>query len=195
MFVHHLRCFHRLLGLRKYQTTLNWWASLSSALVKLLGTWDRDLPKKCENKKKSLMHFFYSMAVKKPLLPKKPVVLSPIGLSNTLHWVAVCDRLTCLSVQNENHSKKVYSVHVEGCKYTVWTSQLSLRSVIFLMYDAFAQSDLAPLNPDKCNNALHWSELLNARFGEFPQQPYGALCCLEFTPVVSAADVKTFTWV
>lgn len=47
----------------------------------------------------------------------------------------------------------------------------SFHSVLFslsLICDAFAQSELMPLNPDKCNNALYSSELLNARFGEVP---------------------------
>lgn len=78
--------FHRLLELRdlKFQMMSNWWALLSSVLIKLfvppgtvtcLKMWKLKRQKKKNKNKDSLMYFSLSLptAVKKPLLPKKTV--------------------------------------------------------------------------------------------------------------------------
>lgn len=121
------------------------------------------------------MHFFSFYGCKETTTAKEnSTVWSTIGSYNaTLNELG--GQLKYQNVQCKDHSKKVYSVYVEGCKYlqqTVFIEHPGLpHSVLFffsLIYDAFAQSELTPLNPDKYNNALYSSELLNARFGEVP---------------------------
>lgn len=59
-----------------------------------------------------------------------------------------------------------------------------------LIYDAFAQSDLTPL--DKCNDALNSSELLSARFrGTFPVTIW-SIVLSELNKCGFEADVNTF---
>lgn len=124
---------------------------------------------KFKKKKKIVKCIFSFDGCKETTTAKEnSTVLSPIGLyddassNDVVGWSirAYSIRIT---------QKKVYSVYVEGCKYlqqTVFHSGLPHLVIIFfsLICDAFAQSELTPLNPDKCNNALYSSELLNARF-------------------------------
>lgn len=62
------------------------------------------------------MHFFLSMAVKKPLLPKKTVPFFVTHRIIQRRLIELGGQLKYQSVQYKNHSK-VYSVNVEGCKY------------------------------------------------------------------------------
>lgn len=77
-------------------------------------------------------------------------------------------------MQYKNHlqSKKVYSVYVEGCKYRQETVpfffhvMLYFFPVIFfsVICDAFAQSELMPLSPGKCNKCLIFNRTTECTF-------------------------------
>lgn len=77
------------------------------------------------------MHFFLSMAVKKPLLPKKTVPFFVTHRIIRCRLIELGGQLKYQSVQYKNHSK-VYSVNVEGCKYLQQFSFAILVSLILL---------------------------------------------------------------
>lgn len=81
-------------------------------------------------------------------------------------------QLASQSVTLSESLDNIYRVHAEGCRDLqtgLVPILVSLSLLVFsLFYDAFAQSELMPSSPGKCNNALYSSELLNARFGELP---------------------------
>lgn len=108
-----------------------------------------------------------------------------VGWSNRAYSVRITQKSLQRTCRRMQVSPTVFICH-SGLSYSV--------TFFSLICDAFAQSELTPLNSDKCNNALYSSELLNARFWGSPQLPYGAFCCLKCTNVVSGAHVKLVTW-
>lgn len=122
------------------------------------------------------MHFFFFYGCKETTTAKET---STVFVTHRITQRRLV-RLEYQNVQYQNRSKSLQCIRRRMQTSTTTSFQLPFWSPLsccfFLFFfsflslicDAFAQSELTPLNPDKCNNALYSSELLNARFGEVP---------------------------